>query len=83
MFDESPSAPAAKPPETPATPATSRFQSCRWQVAPDHGAPYCSHRDVQPYAGVCGFNAEAWCPECVFYKVRRTARKRARDEDYY
>jgi hypothetical protein len=85
MFDEMPAAPPAAKAEaevaTP-TPALARFQSCRWQAKPDHATPYCSHRDVQPYAGTTGFNAEAWCPECEFYKLRRTARKPRRDDDY-
>jgi hypothetical protein len=27
-------------------------------------------------AGTAGFNAEAWCADCGFYKVRRNPRKR-------
>jgi hypothetical protein len=36
---------------------------------------------VLPIAGVSGFDPEAWCPDCTFYKVRRTPRKRP-VEDY-
>lgn len=83
MFDDIPPAPAADSPTTSTSPAVLRFHSCRWYCAPDHGTPHCSHRDVQPYAGTTGFNPEAWCPDCTFYKVRRTTRKRSPDElDY-
>jgi len=45
---------------------------------------YCSNRDVLPYAGKGGFDPEAWCPDCAFYKLRRTPKKRPRleDDDY-
>jgi len=57
----------------------SRFETCRWHANPDNGgAPYCAHRDVLPYAGTNGFNPEAWCPDCRFFKMRRGARKQAR-----
>jgi hypothetical protein len=26
-------------------------------------------------AGTAGFDVEAWCPDCGFYKVRRNPRK--------
>lgn len=56
-----------------------RFETCRWHASPDNGgAPYCAHRDVLPYAGMNGFNPEAWCPDCRFFKMRRGARKQAR-----
>ena len=54
-----------------------RFTSCRWHGTQDDAAAYCSHRDVLPYAGMNGFNPEAWCPECKLFKVRRTTRKNA------
>lgn len=28
------------------------------------------------------FNPEAWCPDCQFYKLRRTPKKRSPDDDY-
>ena len=68
--------------ETPAqTIAVMRFKSCRWRRPPDEGTECCGHRDVLPIAGTTGFDPEAWCPECVFYKLRRTPKKRS-PEDY-
>jgi hypothetical protein len=73
---------AATPADTPAaSPGVGRFNTCRWRCAPDEGK-YCTHRDVLPFAGKEGFNPEAWCPECAFYKVRRTPKKRE-PQDYY
>jgi hypothetical protein len=63
-------------------PTVARFTSCRWHAKQDGGAAYCSHRDVLPYAGMNGFKAEAWCPDCTFYKVRRTVKKRPDPLDY-
>jgi hypothetical protein len=89
MFDDS-SSPQSKPTaiatpeETPAqSAAVQRYHSCRWRKAPEDGNPqdFCSHRDVQPMAGTTGFDAEAWCPDCQFYKVRRVPKKRS-PEDY-
>jgi hypothetical protein len=90
---------AASPaaPEVPAvspTPVTSdnpqsaafvRFGSCRWQQPAEEGnAAFCTHREVKPYAGTTGFDADAWCPECQYYKLRRAPKKReARDEYTY
>jgi hypothetical protein len=72
-----PEAPAV--PEAPVTPvlseAVAKFQSCRWRAQPDEGK-FCTHRDVLPMAGREGFNPEAWCPDCAFFKVRRAPRKR-------
>jgi hypothetical protein len=48
------------------TPALAKFKSCRWR---------------RPIAGTTGFDAEAWCPDCAFYKLRRTPKKRSA-EDY-
>jgi hypothetical protein len=31
---------------------------------------------VLPMAGTTGFDPEAWCLECTFYKLRRTPKKR-------
>lgn len=89
MFDDSTS-PSARPGavETPVeTPAQSaavqRYHSCRWRKPPEDGNPldFCGHRDVQPIAGTTGFDPEAWCPDCAFYKVRRIPKKRS-PEDY-
>jgi hypothetical protein len=89
MFDDA-SSPAARPAgvetqvDTPArSAAVQRYHSCRWRKPPEDGNPldFCSHRDVLPMAGTTGFDPEAWCPECAFYKVRRIPKKRA-PEDY-
>jgi hypothetical protein len=72
--------PESTPSPTPAStdsPAVERFKSCRWRCAPDEGA-FCTHRDVLPFAGKEGFTADSWCPECSFYKLRRTPKKRER-----
>ena len=61
--------------------AVMRFKSCRWRRPPDEGTECCGHRDVLPIAGTTGFDPEAWCPECSFYKLRRTPKKRS-PEDY-
>ena len=56
-----------------------RFQTCRWRVADDGEPPvpaYCGHRDVLPMAGKVGFNAEAWCTDCTFFKAKRIPKKR-------
>jgi hypothetical protein len=60
--------------------ALERFRSCRWQKPAENGSSTCcGHRDVLPLTGAHGFDAEAWCPSCAFYKLRRTPKKR----DYY
>jgi hypothetical protein len=56
-------------------PAVIKFKSCRWRCAPEDGE-FCTHRDVLPFAGKNDFKAESWCPECAFYKLRRTPKKR-------
>jgi hypothetical protein len=58
-----------------ASQAIMKFQSCRWRCDPDSGE-FCTHRDVLPFAGKEGFVAESWCPDCAFYKLRRTPKKR-------
>jgi hypothetical protein len=63
-------------PQYSLTPALARFHSCRWRAQPEEGT-FCTHRDVLPIAGRTGFNPEAWCPDCRYFKVRRTPRKRA------
>jgi hypothetical protein len=87
QFSQATSVPeSAKEGESPSTtpapavadsPAVERFKSCRWRCAPDEGA-FCTHRDVLPFAGKEGFTADSWCPDCSFYKLRRTPKKRER-----
>jgi hypothetical protein len=69
--------PAAASPQTdaPGAAAVVKFKSCRWRSAPEDGE-FCTHRDVLPYAGKEGFSADSWCPECAYYKLRRTPKKR-------
>ncbi len=69
--------------EPEVSPAQARFRACRWH-AEVADLKYCSNRDVLPYAGKGGFDPEAWCPDCAFYKLRRTPKKRPRleDDDY-
>jgi hypothetical protein len=69
--------------ETPAvSEAVLRFKSCRWRRPPEEGPECCGHRDVLPIAGT-SFNPEAWCLDCTFFKLRRTPKKRDRDEYQY
>jgi hypothetical protein len=78
-------------PEPASTPVTSdnpqsgafvRFSSCRWQQpAEDGNTAFCTHREVKPYAGTTGFDPEAWCPECQYYKLRRAPKKRSPEDD--
>jgi hypothetical protein len=84
-----PEAPAASPAPTsvtsdnPQSAAFVRFGSCRWQQpAEDGNAAFCTHREVKPYAGTTGFDADAWCPECQYYKLRRAPKKREPRDDY-
>ncbi len=71
--------PTATPVESSsASAAVMKFKSCRWRRPPEDGPECCGHRDVLPMAGV-NFNPEAWCPDCEFFKLRRTPKKR---EDY-
>ena len=73
--------PVASQPATPTAPtapvseAVIKFRSCRWRRPPDEGVECCGHRDVLPIAGT-SFNPEAWCPDCAFFKLRRTPKKR-------
>jgi hypothetical protein len=71
-----PSAQATQPAEVSSSAAVVRFKSCRWRRPPEDGPECCGHRDVLPMAGTTGFDAEAWCPDCTFYKLRRTPKKR-------
>ena len=74
----------ATPAPAPATvsPAVEKFKSCRWRATPEDGE-FCTHRDVLPFAGKDGFVAESWCPDCAFYKLRRTPKKRERVDYSY
>jgi hypothetical protein len=73
-----------QPSNDAATPALSaaviKFKSCRWRRPPEDGPECCGHRDVLPIAGT-SFNPDAWCPDCAFFKLRRTPKKRS-PEDY-
>ena len=77
-------APATGAADAPAavSPAVEKFKSCRWRAAPEDGE-YCTHRDVLPFAGKDGFVPESWCPDCAFYKLRRTPKKRERVDYTY
>ena len=80
-------APAAVPApvtsDNPQSAAFVRFGSCRWQQpAEDGNAAFCTHREVKPYAGTTGFDADAWCPECQYYKLRRAPKKREPRDEY-
>jgi hypothetical protein len=70
--------------DSPASAALIRFRSCRWmQPAEEGNAAFCTHREVKPYAGTAGFDPDAWCPECQYYKLRRAPRKRTEDSYSY
>lgn len=87
-YDPLPAESEAAVPETPPavgpaeSPAVTRFKSCRWRATPEDGE-FCTHRDVLPFAGKEGFKADSWCPDCSFYKLRRTPKKRERTEYTY
>ena len=69
--------------DAPESPAFARFRSCRWQQPKeDGGSEFCTHREVKPYAGTNGFDADAWCTECQYYKLRRAPKKRQPGDDY-
>ena len=72
----------APPAPAPVSAAVEKFRSCRWRAAPEDGE-FCTHRDVLPFAGKEGFVAESWCPDCAFYKLRRTPKKRERVDYTY
>ena len=69
------------PAPEPVSPAVERFSTCRWR-SQEQGR-HCTHRDVLPLAGRDGFSPEAWCPDCTFFKVRRTPKKREPDQYRY
>ena len=82
-----PSAPATSPvpitSDNPQSAAFARFASCRWQQpAEDGNAAFCTHREVKPYAGTTGFDADAWCGDCQYYKLRRAPKKRTPQDEY-
>jgi hypothetical protein len=76
-------APQSAPDTSPISAAVARFKSCRWRRPPEEGPECCGHRDVLPMAGTTGFDPEAWCPDCSFYKLRRTPKKRSPDDYRY
>jgi hypothetical protein len=82
-LSNAPGAPAPQPVEAQTSAAVSRFKSCRWRRPPEEGPECCGHRDVLPMAGTTGFDPEAWCPDCAFYKLRRTPKKRDPNEYRY
>jgi hypothetical protein len=58
-----------------------RFSTCRWQQpAEDGNAAFCTHREVKPYAGMASFDADAWCADCEYYKLRRVPKRRPPEE---
>jgi hypothetical protein len=85
---DAPGAPAQTSPapatsDSPQSAALIRFRSCRWQQPKEEGSSeFCTHREVKPYAGTTGFDADAWCPECQYYKLRRAPKKREPRDDY-
>ena len=83
---DAPAAPKDAPAPAPAESASFvRFRSCRWHQPKENGnAEFCTHREVKPYAGTTGFDPDAWCPDCQYYKLRRSPKKREpRDEFTY
>jgi hypothetical protein len=70
------------PSSTPTSDAKIKFKSCRWRRPPEDGPECCGHRDVLPIAGI-NFNPDAWCPDCTFFKLRRTPKKRNPDDYRY
>lgn len=91
-FNDDPMGPPGEnPPGEPLTAPTVtqstgfvRFNSCRWQQPAEEGnQAFCTHREVKPYAGTTGFDADAWCVDCQHYKVRRTPKKRDPSEYRY
>jgi hypothetical protein len=78
-----PTADPALPAAVPVSVGFARFNSCRWQQPIEDGnAAFCTHREVKPYAGATGFDADAWCTECQYYKLRRAPKKRTPNDDY-
>ena len=70
--------------DNPQSAALVRFRSCRWMQPAENGnAEFCTHREVKPYAGTSSFDADAWCPDCQYYKLRRVPKKRSPDDYRY
>jgi hypothetical protein len=65
-----------------ASAALMKFRSCRWRRPPEEGPECCTHRDVLPIAGTSGFKPESWCPDCEHFKLRRSPKKRERDDNW-
>jgi hypothetical protein len=83
LTTQSPPAETAQVQSSVESPAVARFKSCRWRRPPEDGPECCGHRDVLPMAGTTGFDPQAWCPDCTFYKLRRTPKKRSPDDYRY
>ena len=76
--------PAPSTSDNPQSAALVRFRSCRWMQPAENGkAEFCMHREVKPYAGSSSFDADAWCPDCQYYKLRRTPKKRSSGDYTY
>ena len=79
---DAPAAPQDAP-AAPESPAWARFRSCRWHQPKENGnTEFCTHREVKPYAGTTGFDADAWCPDCQYYKLRRSPKKKQPGDEY-
>ena len=66
----------AAPEPAPLTAALARFYACRWhKVEGADGPAHCTQSDVRSMAGLAGFSAESWCPDCEYFKVRRGSKK--------
>ena len=78
-----PASPAPATSDVPQSAAWVRFRSCRWMQPAENGnQEFCTHREVKPYAGTTGFDPDAWCPECQYYKLRRAPKKRQPADEY-
>jgi hypothetical protein len=76
--------PAPATSDVPESASLVRFRSCRWMQPAENGnSEFCTHREVKPYAGTTGFDPDAWCPECQYYKLRRAPKKRTTDDYNY
>jgi len=81
VTDPPPATGSVNPVQAPAiSAAVIKFRSCRWRRPPEDGPECCGHRDVLPIAGTNSFDAEAWCPDCTYFKLQRTPKKR--DDSY-
>jgi hypothetical protein len=75
--------PASPVDASEASAAVMKFRSCRWRRPPEEGSECCTHRDVMPIAGTSGFKPESWCPDCEYFKLRRSPRKREPREEHH